>query len=46
MDIIDDIIDLFFKHSYARDIGAGECEVFIDGETRLREKLEKILREK
>jgi len=44
MDIIDCIIDLFLKHSYADFIGNGECEVFIDDERRFREKLEKIFK--
>lgn len=46
MDIIDDIIDLFYQYSRARDIGDGECEVFIDDERELRERLEKLLIEK
>ena len=46
MDIIDDIIDLFYQYSRAQFLGHGECEVFIDDERRLRERLERILSEK
>ena len=46
MDIVDDIIDLFYQYSRAQFVGNGECEVFIDDERELRERLEKILREK
>jgi hypothetical protein len=46
MDIIDDIIDLFYQYSHSRFIGNGECEVFIDDERELRERLEKTLKEK
>ena len=46
MDIIDDIIDLFYQYSRARFIGNGACEVFIDDERKLRERLEKVLTEK
>jgi len=46
MDIVDGIIDLFYRHNYGRIIEDGECEVFIDDERRFREKLEKILQEK
>ena len=46
MDLIDDIIGLFYEYGRARFIGNGECEVFIDDERRFREKLEKILRER
>jgi len=30
MDLIDDIIDLFYEYGRARFIGNGECEVYID----------------
>ena len=46
MDIIDDIIDLFYQYSRAHLIRNGECEVCIDDELGLREKLEKLLTEK
>ena len=46
MDIIDDIIDLFYRHSYALITEDGECEVFIDDELELRKRLEKLLIEK
>ena len=46
MDIIDDIIDLFLQYSRAQFMGNGECEVFIDDERELRERLEKLLRER
>ena len=46
MDIIDDIIDLLYQYSNARYTVDGDCEVFIDGERRLRKKLEKLLTEK
>ena len=46
MDIIDDIIDLFYQYSRARFIRNNECEVFIENEKELREKIEKILKEK
>ena len=46
MDIIDDAIDLFHQYGRAQFIGNGECEVYIDDEHRLREKLEKILKKK
>ena len=46
MDIIDDIIDLFYQYSRTHFIGNGECEVFIDDERELRERLEKLLKEK
>ena len=46
MDIIDDIIGLFYEYGRAHFIGNGECEVFIDDERRLRERLEKLLTEK
>ncbi len=46
MDIIDDIIDLFNQYGRAQFIGNSECEVFIDDERELRERLEKILKEK
>ena len=45
MDIIDDIIGLFYEYGRARFIGNGECEVFIDNELELRKRLEKLLRE-
>ena len=45
MGIIDDIIDLCYQYAHARFIGNGECEVFIDDERRVRERLEKILTE-
>ena len=46
MDIIDDVIDLFYQYSRAQFIGSDECEVCIDDERGLREKLEKLLTEK
>ena len=46
MDIIDDIIDLFYWHSYARMTPDGECEVFIDNELELRKRLKKLLTER
>ena len=46
MDIIDDILDIFYQYSRARDIGNGECEVYIADEREIREKLEKLLKEK
>jgi hypothetical protein len=46
MDIIDDIIDLFLQYSRAQFMVNGECEVFIDDERELRERLEKLLKEK
>ena len=46
MDIIDDIIDLLYQYSRAHFIGDGECEVVIDDERELRERLEKLLTEK
>ena len=46
MDIVDDIIDLFLQYSRARFIGNGACEVFIDDERELRERIEKLLRER
>jgi len=46
MDIIDDIIDLFYRHSSVRITEDGECEVFLDDERNLKEGNEKILKEK
>jgi hypothetical protein len=46
MDIIDDIIDLFYRHSHALIPADCECEVFIDNEMELRKRLEKLLTEK
>ena len=46
MDIVADIIDLFYEYGRAHFIGNGECEVCIDDERGLREKLEKLLTEK
>ena len=46
MDIIDDIIGLFYEYGRARFVGNGECEVFIDDEIELRRRLEKLLTEK
>ena len=45
MDITDEIIDLFYRHSYARMTADGECEVFIDDKIELRRRLEKLLTE-
>jgi len=44
MDIIDCIIDLFLKHSYADFIGNGECEVFIDDERGLEKSWRRFLK--
>ena len=46
MDIIDDIIDLFYEYGRAHFIGNGECEVYIDDEIEFRKRLEKLLRER
>lgn len=46
MEIVDDIIDLFYQYSKGRFIGNGECEVFINDEIELRKRSEKILKEK
>ena len=46
MDIVDDTINLFYRHSYARMTADGECEVFIDDEIEIRKGLEKLLKEK
>ena len=47
MDIVDDIISLFYRHSFARMTSGGECEVlFIDDEIEFRKGLEKLLKEK
>jgi hypothetical protein len=37
---------LFYQYSRAQFMGDGECEVFIDDERELWERLEKILNEK
>lgn len=39
MDIVDDIIYLFYQYSRAHFVGNSECEVYIDDERRLRERL-------
>ena len=46
MDLIDDIIGLFYEYGRAHFIGNGECEFFIDDEIELRKRLEKLLIEK
>jgi len=46
LDTVDDIIDLFYQFSRAQFLGNSECAVFIDDERELRERLEKILKEK
>ena len=43
MDIVDDIISLFFRHSYAGMTSGGECEVFIGDGIEFRKGLEKLL---
>jgi hypothetical protein len=46
MDIIDDIIGLFYRHNNAHLTADGECEVFIGDEIEFRKGLEKLLTEK
>ena len=46
MDIVDDIIGLFYEYGRARFIGNGEYEVYIDDEIELRKRLEKLLTER
>jgi len=46
MDVVDDIIDLFYQYSRAHFIGNGEGEVFIDDEPEFRKRPEKLLMEK
>ena len=46
MDIIDDIIGLFYEYGLARFVGNGECEIYIDDEIELRRRLEKLLTER
>ena len=46
MDIIDDIIDMFYGYGRAHFIGKSEYEVFIFDERKLREKIKKLLRKR
>ena len=46
MDIVDNIIDLFYQYGRAYFIGNGECEVYIDDEIELKKRLEKLLKER